>query len=241
MKARAAHHAQISPPTDGTFTRRRSTEAAPKPSLDAALWLLRNELRASGEVTPTAVRVLDASLRLTGDDGAEHRAVIAGWLAFLPHALPDWLESNRDILFGSEAPEGLAQSMIDDAIHLLVRPNAWLLENYRDMVHSAAERHIDRALDNLLVGMLWEVPGYSQLDVLDFVARTPAMMSAAGDRLGRLLAPSDTAPAHIAIGVSFWGEALGRADKLGESASDALQGYGWFAEATQIPPRFGHR
>ena len=78
-------------------------------ALDAALWLLRNQYLDSGEKASTALRVLDSSLRLEGDDGAEHRAVIAPWIAFLRHAMSDWTEANRSLMFGPEAPEGLAQ------------------------------------------------------------------------------------------------------------------------------------
>ena len=202
-------------------------------ALDAALWLLRNAYLDSGEVAPTALRVLDTSLRLEGDDGAEHRAVIAPWIAFLRHALGDWTEANRCLMFGPEAPEGLAQSMIDDAIHR-GQPNDWLMENHREMVHNAVERGVNNALDHLLVAMLWELPGYSVQDVIGLVGRTPEMMSAAGDRLGRLLSRSNTEQGQTEIAVSFWQAALDRAPELGETAGDALQGFGWFSEAQQI-------
>ena len=135
--------------------------------------------------------MLDSSLRLEGDDGAEHRAVIAPWIAFLRHAMSDWTEANRSLMFGPEAPEGLAQPMIDNAIRW-GQPNGWLLENHREMVHDAVERGINNALDHLLVAMLRELPGYSVQDIVGLVGRTSEMMSAAGDRLGRLLSRSNT-------------------------------------------------
>ena len=202
-------------------------------ALDAALWLLRNQYLDSGEVSPTALRALDASLRMAGDDGAEHRSVIAPWVAFLRHALSDWTDANRTLMFGSEAPEGLAQSMVDDAIRW-GQPNDWLLENHREMVHNAVERSIENALDHLLIAMLWELSGYSVQEVIGLVGRTPEVMSSAGDRLGRLLSRSDTDQGQVEIAVSFWQAALDRAPQLGEAAGDALQGFGWFSEAQQI-------
>ena len=202
-------------------------------ALDAALWLLRNQYSDSGEVPPTALRVLDTSLRLEGDDGAEHRAVIAPWTAFLRHAMSDWTEANRGLMFGPEAPEGLAQSMLDDAIRW-GQPSDWLLQNNREMVHSAVERGINNALDHLLIAMLWELSGYSVQDVIGLVGRTSETMSAAGDRLGRLMSRSNTEQGQVEIAVSFWQAALERAPELGETAGDALQGFGWFSEAQQI-------
>ena len=202
-------------------------------ALDGALWLLRNQYVDSSEVSPAALRVLDASLRLEGDDGAEHRAVIALWVAFLRHALSDWTEANRTLMFGSEAPEGLAQSMVDDAIRR-GQPDDWLLENHREMVHNAVERSIENALDHLLIAMLRELPGYSMKEVIDLVGRTPETMSAAGNRLGRLLSRRDTDQGQVEIAVSFWQAALDTAPQLGDAAGDALHGFGWFSEAQQI-------
>ncbi len=202
-------------------------------ALDAAIWLLRNQYLDSGEVSPTALRVLDASLRLKGDDGAEHRSMIAPWVAFLRHALCDWTEANHTLMFGPEAPEGLAQSMVDDAIQW-GQPNDWLLENHREMVHNSVERDIENALDHLLIAMLRRLPGYSVQEVIGLVGKTPEALSTTGDRLGRLLSRSDLERDQVEIAVSFWQAALDTAPQLGDAAGDALHGFGWFSEAHQI-------
>ena len=54
-----------------------------------------------------------------------------------------------------------------------------------------------------MVALLWELPGYFKQDVVSFVARTPEMTSAAGHRLGRLLAQSTVTQTHLEIGVSI--------------------------------------
>ena len=107
-------------------------------------------------------------------------------------------------------------------------------ENHREMIHNAVERSVHNALDHLVVAMLRELSGYSVQDLVGLVGRTPEMLSAAGDRLGRLLSRSKTEPAHTEIAISFWQAALNRAPALGQAASDALQGFGWFSEAQQI-------
>ena len=202
-------------------------------ALDAAMTLLGNEYRDRGEVHPAAFRMFDASLRLTGRDGTEHRAVLAVGIGFLRHVLGDWTTANHELLFGSEAPEGLAQSMIDQALKW-GQPNQWLLENLRDMVHDAARRNVERSLEHVMVAMLWELPGYSIADVIAFVAESAELMSDAGETLGRLLADGVAEQRYADTAVSFWQAALDRADTMGPAAGDTLQGFGWFSEAEAI-------
>ena len=93
-------------------------------ALQAVLSFMANEFAASSSVHPEAITLLEASLRLTGRDGAEHRAVLAPLIGFLLHVLPDWIEANRELIFGNAAPENLGQLMIDQAIKW-ARPNEW--------------------------------------------------------------------------------------------------------------------
>ena len=87
--------------------KRRRTRA-----LGAALSFVANEFRATGSVRLEAITLLESSLRLTGRDGAEHRAILATRIGFLRHVLPDWVEAKRELIFGGEAPEGLGQLMM---------------------------------------------------------------------------------------------------------------------------------
>ena len=202
-------------------------------ALQAMLWLLRNEYLETGEVHPSAVRVIEASLRLTGDDGAEHRAVVSVWFGILRHALGDWMESNRGLLFGNDAPQGLGQAMFDEAT-AHNQANDWLLENFPEMVYDAARRGVARALDHLMVAMLWELPRYSIHDVVTFVAQAPELMSNAGHRLARAMAHSTIEQSHTAIAVNFWQASLDAAPARGTAAGDALQGFGWFSDVEPI-------
>ena len=192
-------------------------------ALEAALLLLSNEFGTSGSVRAEAIRILDASLCLTGRDGVEHRAVLAPRIGFLRHVIPEWTDTNRGLLFGEDAPQGLAQGMVDQAIKW-GQPNEWLLENYRTMVRDAVKRKIDRALVHLLVATLWELPGYSTKENLAFLMRSPELLSNAGETLGRLLGRADAEQRHVEIAATFWEAALGAA------AGDALSGFGWFSK-----------
>ena len=149
--------------------------------LQAVLSFMANEFAASSSVRPEAITLLEASLRLTGRDGAEHRAVLAPLIGFLLHVLPDWIEANRELIFGNEAPENLGQLMIDQAIKW-ARPNEWLITNFREMVRSSVEGEKDGALDHLLLAMLWEWPDYSvEENVASPQSRNPVCRSSAHD------------------------------------------------------------
>ena len=202
-------------------------------ALETALVLLGNEHQDRGEVHPAAVRMLDTSLRLAGRDGTEHRAVLAVSIGFLRHVLGDWTASNHGLLFGPDAPEGLAQSMIDQALKW-GQPNEWLLESRRDMVHDAVRRNIERALEHVIVAMLWEVPGYSIAEVISFIGQSAELMSDAGETLGRLLAEGVAEQRFADNAMSFWQAALDHVATMGSEAGDALFGFGWLAEVEAI-------
>ena len=193
-------------------------------ALEAALFLVDNEQRTSDEVRCEAMRILDVSLRLTGPDGAEHRSVLAPRIGFLRHVAGDWFSANCGLLFGADAPEGLEQVMVDQALKW-GRPNPWLLENYREQVRKAAEDNVERALYHLLQAMLWELPGYTIDETIYFVRRTARLMSDAGEELGRILRHDTAERRDVAIAVEFWQAALEAA-----TTWEALQGFGWYSE-----------
>lgn len=201
---------------------RRCTRA-----LDAALAFMAHEFRSAGFVRPAALALLEDSLRIEGADGAEHRAIIATKLGFLRHVAPDWLEGLAGLIFGADAPEGLAQLTADLAIKW-GRPNRWLHERYRDLLRDAVTRDVEHAIDHLLLAMLWGVPGYTVHDNVAFLRQSPELLSKAGESLGRLLRQGDAEDAHVAVATSFWNAAVDVGDGF------ALAGFGWMAEAMTI-------
>src|SRR5690606_6461545 len=148
------------------------------------------EFRTAGSVRPEALMLLDETLRLDGADGAEHRAILATRLGFLQHVAPEWFERSAEVLFGAQAPEGLAQTTADLAVKW-GRPNRWLHEHHRDLLLNAVLRGVDNAIDQLLIAMLWEVPGYTVEDNIEFLRQSPELLSRAGEMLGRLLRHQD--------------------------------------------------
>ena len=190
--------------------------------------LVDNEQKTSAPLRPEAIRILDASLRLTGLDGADHRSVLATRLGFLRHVAPDWFNTNLALLLGTDAPEGLGQVTVDQALKW-GPPDPWLLENCRQQVRNAAENNVERALYHLMQAMLWELPGYTINETIHFVRRTAKLMSDAGELLGRMLRHDTADPHQITIALRFWQAALDAA-----TTSDALLGFGWYSEIKTI-------
>ena len=192
-------------------------------ALKAVLALVDSEFRATGNIRPQAISVLDRSLHLTGREGAKHRALLAPRVGFLRHVLPDWTEANRELLFGDQAPDGLGQATVDEAVKRSYYFNDWLLENFPTQVHSAVERDIDNALNHLLLAMLREIPGYSVQDSVAFLAKSPERASRSGEALGRLLRNGQSEVRHLEITAEFWRAMLDMAN------GDALLGFGWLS------------
>ena len=117
--------------------------------------------------------------------------------------------------------------MIDQAVKW-ARPNEWLITNFREMVRSSAEGEKDRALDHLLLAMLWEWPGYSVEENVEFLQKSPTLVSNSGKAVGRLLRSGEVEQRHLEIAVEFWRAVLKSETGL------ALKGFGWFAEVESM-------
>jgi hypothetical protein len=190
-------------------------------ALQAMFDVMGHEYREHGAVRPEALGLLAETLKLSGQDGAQHRAIIAPRLAFLRHVAPTWVDDHRDQLSGAAAPDNLGQTTVDLALSW-GRPNSWLLEHFREQVRDAVQRTVDKALDHFLVAMLWQVPGYKVDEAVTFL-RCLRRLSA-GQALAQLLRSDDASIEHIAIAAQFWEKSI-----HGGSA-ETLAGFGWYAE-----------
>ena len=209
-------------PLDSAINR-RCTRA-----LEAVLSFMAYEFRTTASVRSPALCLLEDALRLPGSDGAEHRAIIGTRLGFLRHIAADWVDGVTPLIFGADAPDGLAHVTADLAIKWS-RPNRWFLERFPDLVRDAVTRDVDHALEQLLIAMLWEVPSYTVEDNISFLRKSSGQVSKAGETLGRLLRHDDAEESHISHGVRFWDAAL----LLREPES--LPGFGWFADVERMP------
>lgn len=200
-------------------------------ALEATVLFVASELRIDKPVRAEFVELLRFALTRTGMDGEEYRAIVARRLAWLRHAVPDWVDDNAGLLFGSEAPNGLAQVTVDLAIHW-GRPDQWLLEAYPEMVKDAVLRGIEQAMDHLMIAMLWGCGGYRIVDIVRFIQASidehPELASQAGASISRIVSDEGTEQQHIETAVQFW-EAM-----LDSSAATGLAGFGWMHRVTAL-------
>ncbi len=196
-------------------------------ALQAVLSFLAYEYRSSGTVRPEATVLFEEALRLGGTDGAEHRAVLVSRIGFLLHVLPDWTEANRDLLFGSQAPDGLGQLSVEQAIEW-GHPNPWLLENFREAVRNAARSDTEHAMEHMIIAMLWECPGYSIQDTVAFLRTSPDLVSRAGQALGYVLDGADADPRLVDAAIEFW-ETI-----LNTETGAAVEGFGLLSEVAAM-------
>ena len=197
-------------------------------ALEAALDLIQYVKNGNGVVPESVLAMLTEMLHLTGEDGAEHRAILASHTVFLRSALPDWFEQNERILFGKGAPRNLAQVSFD--MHLMWdRPDEAMLEKYRNDVLSAVKRDAKGAMDRLLLGMFWEINGYDPRTIAACLAEMGSKyVSLAGERVAAILSNKDDADS-IRHGVSLWKCVLDSSPK-----PEALAGYGRWTDVSAL-------
>lgn len=191
-------------------------------ALEAVLSFVAYEYRSSGTVRPEAISLFEEGLRLTGTDGAEHRAVLASRIGFLLHVLPEWTETNRGLLFGPQAPDGLGQLSVELAIEWS-QPNQWLLENFTEAVYNAVERGTKRAIEHMIIAMLWGCPGYSVQETAAFLRASPELVSKSGHALGSVLEDADADQSVVGLAADFWNAILDT------ETGAAVEGFGFLS------------
>jgi hypothetical protein len=195
-------------------------------ALDVALSFLDYEYRQTSTVRPEALELMSSTLTVEGRDGAEYRAILASRLGFLRYLAPDWMDQHRELLFGDAAPDGLGPVTVDLALRW-GQPNKWMLETCAKAVKDAVVRQAKRALTHYLVGMLWDLSGYSVEQVYQFLKAKQAL-SAAGGSLAQLLDHDNVSAQHIDLAVQFWRRALQK------PAASELAGFGFFAKVANV-------
>jgi len=194
-------------------------------ALEALLALMGQEFRECGAVRQGALTELDRVLALEGADGAEHRAVLAPRISFLRYVAESWTSERMSLLYGEEAPHDLGE------ITLLLtlrwsRPTRWFLERFASRITRAGAAGGDQALEHVVVGMLWGVPGYEPETLVPVLAAADRL-SAAGEDLGRLLQHGHPEQELLELARLFWEQSL-------TSGSRSLAGFGWMAEVEAL-------
>ena len=181
------------------------------------------EFRSTNHVRAEALSLLSEALRLGGDDGLFHRTILAAHLGLLRNIAPEWIERTKNLLLGAEAPHGLGQKTLEQALKL-DRPNKWLLEQFRCGVMDAVRRRVVRAIDHYLCAVLSDWNGYSLADAAEFLGSQPELLLVASERLGYLLDDDYAKEFHIERALRFWKMMADRGGRVG-----GLTGFGGFA------------
>ncbi len=187
-------------------------------ALESALHFVFSEFNRNGVVRQEAIRLLESSLRLEGLDGLEHRAILAWLFPLLRNMLPEWMDDNKDLLFGDEAPQDLGQRTLDQTL-TWGHPDAWLLENFRSEIEESVKGGVDQALYHYMGAMLGGCSGYDVAEVISFL-RGCGLISQAAMSVSLLLRGEGEVSQPIEIAVEFWRKSL--ESESGQSVSGFL-------------------
>lgn len=144
--------------------------------------------------------------------------------------VPEWFEQNKQYLFGSAASAKLGRAALDTYL-TWGRPDAFVLERYRDGVLDAVKRGISNALYHTLCCMLYGTCGYDP----EYVAKSlkkivPKYISKIGWYMPKLL-PKGVDAVHVQRGIAFWDSVLEHPPK---PKPEMLAEFGWWADVPGI-------
>lgn len=196
-------------------------------ALEAMLSFLAFERRQGLAVRPEFYQILEEVLRLVGEDGAQHRAILGPRFGFLQHLTGDWFDEHHVLIFGDSAPAGMGQLTVDLALRW-GQPRQWLLESYKQCVQDAVARNVENSMPHYVIGFLRGLKGYSVRNTIDFFGKL-GKISEVGESIGRLLrGDPNLDDSLVASAIAFWREVI----KL--QSVESLNGFGWMAEVTAI-------
>ena len=141
-------------------------------ALGALLSVIGYDFRRSHRDQTDAFELLKELLKLDGEDGLHARAIIGLRIRFLVHVAGGWVDENRDLLFGNEAPGDLGQKTVEMALQW-GQPCQWLFENCKYEVQNAIIEEGRRSLQQLMLSMLWGWSGYTLGTVVGFLQGKP--------------------------------------------------------------------
>ena len=228
-------------PSTGTENHTNATGRSRTSAFRALLYLIQYVKDRNGSVPEMALAVLTRALQLTGQNGVQHRAIFAPWISFLCSAIPNWFDQNESLLFGSRAPENLGRVSLDmylecypeqvlrDMYPKWTHMDKFILKNYRRNVLDAVSKDVQGAIDGLVLGMLWEVDGYDQKYLAEYLTRIgPKYVSLAGECSAWILSKKNYTK-YVPQGIIFWERVLDMSPK-----PEALDGYWMWAAVSAL-------
>ena len=152
-------------------------------ALQAMFSVMGYEVRQTHSTRPDALELLKELLKIDGVDGLHARSIIGPRINFLLHVAPDWVNDNRNLIFGEDAPDDLGQKTVE----LTLRwgpPCQWLFETFRDEIKTAVTKGDEWSLQQLMLAMLSGWSGYTPPAVVEHLRGMPELLSASGRALG---------------------------------------------------------
>ena len=192
-------------------------------ALHVTLFLIQFAKKRDHAIPKEVWKKLREPLLRTDSIGAECRAVFATNVGLLRSVVPDWLERNEPLLFGTDAPINMTKLSLH--MHLMAdNPDECILERYRSGVLDAVRENVGRAMSFLMLGMLWGIDGYNPESVAkSLVEMQPRHISLAGKTTAEMLR-GHSHQDSISLGVNFWHQILDLSQM-----PEALRGYGrWY-------------
>jgi len=188
------------------------------------------EFRRTGAASELLTTMLTSTLLVEGAVGLQLRAVIAASRPYIEAIASDWLNEHDATLFGDAlGPVTFGQTL------KYSRPTQIFFERSLDRLMRAARRGTHQAVTWLLIGYLWDVPGYSFDSIIRGLAGDDRALTQAAQEIARL--SIDIPPEQREIterGVTFWEQLL---DRAGDGVpATALAGSGRWALGHNPPP-----
>lgn len=178
-------------------------------ALETMFSFISYEYRDTKCIRTEALELIEACLNIDYPYGPFYRAIIAPKLNFLLYINPDWVHINTGLLIGSNAPEDLGQLTIDLALEW-GQPNKWLLENSIHGIKDAVKRRVERSLYHLFVAMLWELPGYSIHNTVNFLFSLEEFPKETGLTISKLVAGVDVEDDYKERAIQLWSELINK-------------------------------
>lgn len=223
----------VTPADPFTAALNKANTQALRALIDLALYAYRHELGDAW--THTLFDIIEAQVTGEADENAlavsGMAAVYWAQLLLLDDARADGL---RDLIFGPPQAENLKALVLESTVaysrptrRLLGDLKAHLLVYVRQVGSEDAEYSRGRAITWLLLGYLWDVENWLNLDeLLAFLLEVGQLSQAAAD-YGRILKNTDPLPEEVQkLAIEFWEAAL-----TTEAGPDEYKGFGWWSEA----------
>ena len=197
-------------------------------ALMAVCHVMGFNFRESGQVDEEAYPILDWVIAQEGAEGEQFRAVLATRPGFLRHVVGDWLDANKDNLFGAAVDPDLGESALRSAMRW-AGPNKWLMAEYPTEIQQLALDREERAMDIAMIAMVWGIEGFEPEGIAARFQGNPTVISDSGKRLGFVLRPDDVDVEFIDRAVDYWRHVIDA-----EGPPDRLRGFGWFSEVANV-------